>query len=87
MSPTSTLARSIIVAALAFSAVGLGGCAETTSGQETPSMAHVPVAGYRLGNMTMPRVAPVTQTASVALPRQSSGRTGGVVASSGLEGR
>jgi hypothetical protein len=48
MSPKSVLSRVTLVAALAISAVALGGCAETTSGQDaSPAVAHVP-GGYRL---------------------------------------
>lgn len=48
MSPKSVLSRVMLVAALAISAVALGGCAETASGQGAgPAVAHVP-GGYRL---------------------------------------
>jgi hypothetical protein len=41
-------------------------------------MARVPVAGYRLASMTVPRVAPIAQTTSAAATRES-GRSGSVV--------
>ncbi len=85
MSPKSTLSRFVLALALAVSAVGLGGCAETTtSGAEPPSMARVPIAGAtRLASFTVPRVAPVSQENSHGslYGYGSSGHSGGVVPS------
>jgi hypothetical protein len=74
MSPKSVLSRVTLVAALAISAVALGGCAETTAGHAgSPVADHMPGAGYRL----MPPVVGVrnesgpTSTYAVASSRSS----------------